>query len=177
MAAKHVLAVDLGGTKLAMALVNRAGKLLMRKSVGVDTSSPLAPVEQIVSMAHDLVGRKKLKAMLAAAGVAVPGLVRRDGTVWAPNLPGWTKMPLARRLKSALGIPVLVESDRNAAVLGETWSGAARKSAPGIRERLRRLSFRPPPARGTPAARPLRGLPAAAPGAKVPIVSFRSVHA
>jgi glucokinase len=126
MAAKHVLAVDLGGTKLAMALVNRAGKLLTRKSVGVDTSSLLAPVEQIVSMAHDLVGKKKLKAMLAAAGVAVPGLVRRDGTVWAPNLPGWTKMPLARRLKIALGIPVLVESDRNAAVLGETWRGAAR---------------------------------------------------
>jgi glucokinase len=126
MAAKHMLAVDLGGTKLAMALVNRAGKLLTRKSVGVDTSSLLAPIEQIVSMAHDLVGKKKLKAMLAAAGVAVPGLVRRDGTVWAPNLPGWTKMPLARRLKIALGIPVLVESDRNAAVLGETWRGAAR---------------------------------------------------
>jgi glucokinase len=52
--------------------------------------------------------------------------VRRDGTVWAPNLPGWTKMPLARRLKSALGVPVVVESDRNAAVLGETWRGAAR---------------------------------------------------
>ena len=56
----------------------------------------------------------------------MPGLVRRDGTVWAPNLPGWKRMALARRLKGALGVPVMVESDRNAAVLGKTWRGAAR---------------------------------------------------
>jgi glucokinase len=35
-------------------------------------------------------------------------------------------MPLARRLKNALGVPVVVESDRNATVLGEAWQGAAR---------------------------------------------------
>jgi glucokinase len=52
--------------------------------------------------------------------------VRGDGTVWAPNLKGWTKMPLAQRLKRALRLPVIVESDRNAAVLGEAWCGAAR---------------------------------------------------
>ena len=31
-----------------------------------------------------------------AIGVAVPGLVRRDGTVWAPNLPDWENIPLAK---------------------------------------------------------------------------------
>lgn len=126
MARDIVLAVDLGGTKVAAALVNRNGKVLARKSVSVDASSTLAPVKQIVELARELVGGKVVRGRIAAMGVAVPGLVRRDGTVWAPNLPGWKRMALARRLHQALRVPVVVESDRNAAVLGEAWRGAAR---------------------------------------------------
>ena len=126
MARDIVLAVDLGGTKVAAALVDRKGKVLAQKSVSVDASSTLAPVKQIVELARELVGGKVVRGRIAAMGVAVPGLVRRDGTVWAPNLPGWKRMALARRLHQALRVPVLVESDRNAAVLGEAWRGAAR---------------------------------------------------
>jgi len=72
------------------------------------------------------------KKNISGIGVAVPGLVRRDGTVWAPNLKGWGRMPLAQRLKRALGLPVVVESDRNAAVLGEAWCGAARGKSDAI---------------------------------------------
>jgi glucokinase len=126
MAANYVLAVDLGGTKLAVALVDRKGKVLTQKNAIVDGSSTLAPVRQIVKLARELVGGKGVRGKIAGAGVAVPGLVRRDGTVWAPNLPGWKRMALAWRLHQALGVPVVVESDRNAAVLGEAWRGAAR---------------------------------------------------
>jgi len=101
--------------------------VLTRKNVAVDTSSALAPVSQIVELARELVGGgTTLRGRVAALGIAVPGLVRQDGSVWAPNLPGWNKMKLARRLMGALGVPVLVESDRNAAVLGEAWRGSAR---------------------------------------------------
>jgi len=151
---EFVVALDLGGTKLAGALVNRAGKIVRRMSVGVNGSSAGAPVRQLVEMARALVGdtenrkpksENRTKARtggvkpprqrggkIAAVGVAVPGLVRRDGTVWAPNLKGWTRMPLARKLREALGVPVVVESDRNAAVLGETWRGAARGKSDAI---------------------------------------------
>lgn len=132
MTAKHVLAVDLGGTKLAAAFATREGKLIDRKSVSVAADSSLAPVKQIIAMAREFVGARPARQVLAAVGVAVPGLVRRDGTVWAPNLPGWSRMPLARRLKPALGVPVVVESDRNAAVLGESWCGAARGKSDAI---------------------------------------------
>jgi len=125
-AANCVLAVDLGGTKLAAALVDFHGRVLTRKSVQVDRRSALAPVKQIVALARELVGGKSLRGRVSAAGVAVPGLVRRDGSVWAPNLRGWKKMALARRLKSALRVTVVVESERNAAVLGEAWRGSAR---------------------------------------------------
>ena len=126
MARNMVLAFDLGGTKLAAALVDRDGKVAERKSVEVEKRSAMAPVQQILELARELTGGKSGKVKIAAVGVAVPGLVRRDGTVWAPNLPGWKSMALARRLKQALRVPVVVESDRNAAVLGEAWHGAAR---------------------------------------------------
>ncbi len=126
MAVNCVLAIDLGGTKLAAALVDRKGNVLRRESVDVDRSSAFAPIRQIVQLAKEWAGRKKSKERILATGVAVPGLVRRNGTVWAPNLPGWKNMALARKLKLALCVPVVIESDRNAAVLGETWRGAAR---------------------------------------------------
>ena len=121
-----VLAVDLGGTKCSAAVIDREGKILSQRTAPVDLSSPSGPVLQILQLAKDLAGKKKPAAAFAAAAVAVPGLVRPNGTVWAPNLRGWERMPLARRLKRLLKIPVLVESDRNAAVLGECWRGAAR---------------------------------------------------
>jgi len=124
--APHALAVDLGGTKCAVAVITPSGRIVARKTVYVDTSSPSAPVTQIIHLAQELAGAKKLTKAFAAAAVAVPGLVRRNGTVWAPNLPGWNKVPLAKHLQHALGLPIIVESDRNVAVLGESWIGAAR---------------------------------------------------
>jgi glucokinase len=128
----HLFAVDLGGTKCSAAVVDRKGKILSCRTVPVDVSSSSAPVSQIVQLARDLAGTKKPRDVYAAAAVAVPGLVRRDGTVWAPNLPGWDRMPLSRHLKRALGIHVQVESDRIASLLGECWRGAARGASDAI---------------------------------------------
>lgn len=128
----RVLAVDLGGTKCSAAAIDRQGKILSRRNVPVDTSSPSGPVRQICSLALELAGGQEPNNAYAAAAVAVPGLVRRDGTVWAPNLPGWEEMPLGRRLARSLGIEVQVQSDRNAAVLGESWLGAARGKSDAV---------------------------------------------
>lgn len=123
---RHVLAVDLGGTKCSAAVVDRKGRVASRRTLAVDLSSPSGPVRQIVQLAQDLAESSKPKDWFAAVGVAVPGLVRRNGTVWAPNLPGWGRMPLGTRLRESLGIPVVVESDRNAGLLGECWHGAGK---------------------------------------------------
>jgi glucokinase len=123
---RSVLAIDLGGTKCSAAVVDRKGRILSSRTVPVDLSSPSAPVRQILQLARDLAGVTKPKECFTAAGIAVPGLVRRNGTVWAPNLPGWERMPLASRLRRSLGVPVMVESDRNAALLGECWRGAGK---------------------------------------------------
>jgi len=126
---KHVLAVDLGGTKCAAAVVDEKGIIVSRRRVPVDVSSPSAPLRQIIQLAQDLAESAKPKECFVAAGIAVPGLVRRTGTVWAPNLPGWKRMPLASHVTRSLGIPVVVESDRNAALLGECWRGAGKRKS------------------------------------------------
>ena len=113
--------MDLGGTKILAAVVDRRGHIGRHIEEPVDRSAASAPLDQVVRIVRTLSG-----ARAAAVGVAIPGLVRRDGTVWAPNLPGWTRVPLARTLRRRLGTRVIVESDRNASVLGEAWRGAAR---------------------------------------------------
>jgi glucokinase len=128
----NVLAVDLGGTKCSAAIVDRGGRILSQRTVLVDRSSVSAPVVQIVQLANDLAAAKTPQRAFVAAAIAVPGLARRTGTVWAPNIPGWQRMPLASRLKRSLRIPVFVESDRNAAILGECWRGAARGKSDAV---------------------------------------------
>ena len=128
----NVLAVDLGGTKCSAAVVDWRGRIVSHRTVSVDLSSSSAPVLQIVRLAEEFAAGKQPKRAFVAAAIAVPGLVRPTGTVWAPNLPGWKRIPLASRLERLLGIPAIVESDRNAAVLGECWRGAAQGKSDAI---------------------------------------------
>jgi glucokinase len=59
--------------------------------------------------------------------VGVPGAHDpRTETVWAPNLPGWKRVPLKRLLERALARPVFVEGDRNMQALAEAWLGGGR---------------------------------------------------
>ena len=113
---KGVIAIDLGGTKVAAAHVDADGNMRARSEEPVDAKDVIAQIVRLAKSAGDA----------DAIGVAVPGLVRRDGSVWAPNVPGWDRVPLAGELNKRLAIPAFVESDRNAVVLGEAWRGAAR---------------------------------------------------
>jgi glucokinase len=119
----NVLALDLGGTKLAAALFDSDGNVLHRATFpiagrsGADVGATiLLAIEQLAA-----------DARLAAVGVAVPGIYRSaTGTVWAPNIPGWDDYPLLAELSAALGnVPVAIESDRTCYILGEVWRGSA----------------------------------------------------
>lgn len=129
---RKILAVDLGGTKVAAAVVTPRGRILARVSEPVARGGKFAPVTQICALAQRLAAPGVPRQAFASVAVAVPGLVRRDGTVWAPNLRGWSRMPLAAELRRRLRLPAMVESDRNAAVLGEAWRGAARGKSDAI---------------------------------------------
>jgi glucokinase len=123
-ARRSALVADLGGTKIAVARVEPSGAITHR----LQAATPAAGGKQVVDAIAHLLAQLPREAA-CAVGVAVPGLARPDGTVWAPNLPGWTRMPLARMLRERLGLSVELESDRNACVLGEAWQGRAQDSS------------------------------------------------
>ena len=114
-----VLAVDLGGTKTAIARVDDDGAVSDRQTLA-SAHSLLESVDQIARAAK---GTRHVDAL----GVIVPGIYEpRAGTAWCPNLWGTAHVPLRKALKEALDIPILIDSDRAGYVLGEAWMGAAR---------------------------------------------------
>ncbi len=116
-----VLAADIGGTKIRVARVSEAG----RASYRFEARTPRAGGAAVVDATLELLRKIPLKNV-RALGVCVPGLAYGNGDAWAPNIRGWKRMPLGDRLRVQLRLPVVVDSDRNAFVVGEMWKGAAR---------------------------------------------------
>ena len=114
-----VLAVDLGGTKTAIARIDEEGAVSDRRTFP-SAHSLAGSVEQIASIA-------RTSRHVDAIGVIVPGIYAPiAGTAWCPNLWGPDHVPLRKVLKEAIHTRVLIDSDRSGYVLGEAWMGAAR---------------------------------------------------
>ncbi|MCG5214257.1 ROK family transcriptional regulator [Streptosporangium sp. KLBMP 9127] len=64
-------------------------------------------------------------------GLACPGPIDQpSGTmVHPPRLPGWGKVPIGDLLRAATRLPVTVDNDATAAVIGERWAGLGRTAA------------------------------------------------
>jgi glucokinase len=120
--------IDVGGTKIASALFTADGRISGRKKVPIDRGPADRPVRQIAGLIRDLERRARENGgELLAIGMCIPGIVfARTGRVWAPNIPGWDHFPLRNRLTAATDIPLVLDSDRSACVLGEQWKGAAK---------------------------------------------------
>ena len=125
-----VVAVDLGGTKVASALVSESGEILAREHAALGGRAGGDVAALLAGQCDALAARARDRGIdaPAAVGVVVPGIYRAArGTVWAPNIPGWDDYPLRDELQRALGpaMRVVVDSDRAGCILGETWRGAA----------------------------------------------------
>jgi len=125
-----VIGIDLGGTKLAAAVFDDDGEILARDTVALDGRGGDDVAMLLLERVRALRQRAAhgSREAPAAVGVSVPGIYRGDrGTVWAPNIRGWDDFPLRDVLLDALGagVSVVIDSDRAAYILGETWRGAA----------------------------------------------------
>jgi len=125
-----VVAVDLGGTKVASALVAESGEILAREHAALGGRAGGDVASLLAGQCDALAARARDRGIdpPAAVGVVVPGIYRAArGTVWAPNIPAWDDYPLRDELQRALGpaMRVVVDSDRAGCILGETWRGAA----------------------------------------------------
>ncbi len=117
-----VLAVDIGGTKVAAGRVDAGGRLVVRSARPTPTGGDADDVFAAVLAA---VGAVATGDELAV-GVGCGGPMTRGGEAVSPlNIPGWRGFPLRRRLADALARPVHVDNDAKALAIGEGWVGAA----------------------------------------------------
>jgi glucokinase len=119
-----VLGIDLGGTKLSLGVFEQRGEMVFKQSVALEN--------RVGADVGDLIAeeiRKILKAYrsLQSIGIAVPGIYHeKTGTVWAPNISGWSDYPLLYELENTVDIPITIDSDRGCYILGEAWMGNAK---------------------------------------------------
>ncbi len=121
---RRVLAVDIGGTKMAAALVDAGGRILVSSRVATPRRpDPGAVWSALVTVIREL---GPLDGVVAC-GVGTGGPMTRGGETVSPlNIPGWRGFPLRSRLAELLDLPVHVDNDAKALALGEAWRGAAR---------------------------------------------------
>lgn len=122
----HVLALDVGGTKIAAGLVDSTGAVLrhaVRPTPAQDTELAWTAVEETIHEVLDGVTP-------SAVGIGCAGPVDViAGTVSPINVTGWQEFPLRDRVSAAVpGVTVELAGDGVCIALGEHWLGAGRGS-------------------------------------------------
>lgn len=128
-----VVGLDLGGTKIAAGVVTSQGTILSNVRLPTPKEGVKSDLAALFDAAHAAVGAARVAwREMGAVGVGVPGAFDpQSQTVWAPNLPGWSKVALKGLMENALRRPTFVEADRNVQALAEMWLGAGAQQ--GIR--------------------------------------------
>ena len=119
-----VLALDLGGTKLAIAVFTEDGQLLREENFTLEKNNGNAIGSLITQQVEKFLSTE---SSIRAIGICVPGIFYQEsGNVWAPNIPGWDNYPLLQKMQNVSGgLPVKIDNDRACYILGEKWKGAA----------------------------------------------------
>jgi len=122
----HVLALDVGGTKIAAGLVDAQGSVL-RRAV---RPTPAHDAELAWQAVADLVAEVLDGTVPSAVGIGSAGPVDTEaGTVSPININGWQAFPLRDRVQALLpGVSVSLAGDGLCIALGEHWLGAGRGS-------------------------------------------------
>lgn len=125
---KLILAADLGGTNVRMAVVSAKGAIVHRVRRSTPDSGDKADiVNALCELAEECIGNSQSAGEVTSFGVAVPAVVdcKRGAILSAPNLPQLDGFALASELADRLSIPVSLENDATAAAIGEHWLGSS----------------------------------------------------
>ena len=127
---KPVVAVDLGGTKIAAGLVSRSGDISHReRALTLAVEGPAPVMERLFAVIEAVLNQAKLKPADTAgicAAAASPIDMNTGMVTNAPNLPGWEAIPLRKIIKEKYGVDAFLINDAKAAALGEHEFGAGK---------------------------------------------------
>ncbi len=122
-----VAGIDIGGTKIAVALENHAGERFAARRLPTEVRlGPERILENISRTIEEMLAETGTK--LTAIGIGCPGPIDIErGLVLAPtNLPDWIDFPIVELVQKRFNVPILLDNDANAAALGEYFYGAGR---------------------------------------------------
>ncbi|MEV5484797.1 MULTISPECIES: ROK family protein [Streptomyces] len=124
-------ALDIGGTKIAGALVDTHGRLIVRAARPTPADKDGATVMRAVAEVVGELAAGPEWARVAAVGIGSAGPVNAAaGTVSPVNIPGWRDFPLVAGVRALVGErPVVLVGDGVAMTAAEHWQGAARGHA------------------------------------------------
>lgn len=118
---EYIVGVDLGGTKIMAGVYDTHLKCLARNKISTKPErGPEAIVKRIARCVTDAVDEYDLSTkQIRGIGIGAPGAVDPETgrVLFAPNL-DWTNFPLKKALEKELDLPVFVENDCNASMLG-----------------------------------------------------------
>lgn len=119
------LALDIGGTKIAVGLVDPDGNLLHHAQL----PTPREDAEAIWAIVERLLAEAMAAAEGAVTGVGISSAGPIDlpsGTISPINITAWQRFPIVDRVAAATGLPVRLGGDGLCMAMGERWRGAGR---------------------------------------------------
>ncbi|MFL5825807.1 MAG: ROK family protein [Thermoleophilaceae bacterium] len=127
-----VLAIDFGGTKIALATADADGQILEAARLETNAGNGAAQaIDRALGRAAALVAATEGRCL--AVGAVSPGIVYPDRVGLAPNLPGWEGLALAQILRENLGVPqVELGNDAKASALAEARWGSLQGCDPAV---------------------------------------------
>lgn len=124
----YVIGLDLGGTNSVFGIVDARGNIVATTAIKTQAYSDFddyvkASTEALMPIIDTVGGIEKIKAL----GIGAPNGNYYNGTIeYAANLKWQGVVPIAKKFEEALGVPVIVTNDANAAAVGEFTYGVAR---------------------------------------------------
>lgn len=125
---EYIIGIDLGGTRLRAALVDRDMNIIKRQEVlTLAAQGPDSTLERMKALIREILPTEA-NAIVSGIGISAPGPSNPNtGVVVAPpNLPGWHNVPIVQILQKEFGYSTFLGNDANVAALAEIARGAAR---------------------------------------------------
>jgi glucokinase len=129
MNSSFVVGIDVGGQTSKIGVVDARGTVLAQTVIRTDTYSEVEPfIAELAAAVSKLIKDSGTEGKVRGVGVGAPNGNYYTGTIEAaPNLTwGRSKVEFAKLLTEAIGLPVVLTNDANAAAVGEMTYGAAK---------------------------------------------------
>lgn len=133
MSEKLILGVDVGGTKIAAAVVTDEGKVISRSYVSTSAQAgPQVVIDNIFATIDKTISSSDVVlSQLSGIGIAAAGIIDSENgkVIFSPNLPGWHEVPLEDAVRQRFNVSTYLGNDASLAALGEWCFGVKKQIA------------------------------------------------